>query len=329
MRAECGPTPWSSPGERAEVRVSFPTRSSRWLYAIKPGSWPKLMAPMALGQCLGWTTTGQGSVSGIVFGLAFTLTLGVFIVLLNDWGDQRVDAIKRERFPDGCSPKTIPDRILTPRQVLLAAMVSAAAHVGIGLFAGWWYGSIALALSPFVALFTFTAYTLPPLKLNYRGGGELLEGWAVGFLLPWLHALLQGAPLLFPQLLWLAGLIPLSLASALASGLSDEESDREGGKVTFTTRFGNRPVRTAIESLVLLGLGLWWGIALMTQWLPWWTLVLVTAPALVSLERLHAQSPRAVTRAFAAQKVYKGHLARLILWSVATLAAALVIHFLW
>ncbi|MEB3327874.1 MAG: hypothetical protein VKQ33_01435 [Candidatus Sericytochromatia bacterium] len=36
----------------------------------------------------------------------------MFIVPLDDWADARVDRLKREMFPTGCSPKTIPDGVL-------------------------------------------------------------------------------------------------------------------------------------------------------------------------------------------------------------------------
>ena len=95
---------------------------ARWFYALKPASWPKLVVPALFGQLIGAASAGELSLPALAWGLAFTAFGLAFIVLLNDWGDRRVDALKREMFPDGCSPKTIPDGILGTRSVGLAGL---------------------------------------------------------------------------------------------------------------------------------------------------------------------------------------------------------------
>ena len=58
-------------------------------------------------------------------------------------------------------------------------------------------------------MFVFVAYTLPPLRLNYRGGGELLEMLGVGLALPLYNVYLQaGAMADQRQPLSLTGLGP-------------------------------------------------------------------------------------------------------------------------
>jgi 1,4-dihydroxy-2-naphthoate octaprenyltransferase len=237
-------------------------------------------------------------------------------VLLNDWGDREVDALKRRMFPRGCSPKTIPDGLLPARALLLAGLGAGLGALllamGVGPALGRpWLGPLA-ALS----LGIFVAYTLPPLRLNYRGGGELLEMVGVGGVLPALHVYAQCGQLLPPLFArTLPGLLALSLASALASGLSDEESDRTGGKRTFTTVWGNARVRRATEGLVGLGALLWavgagWG-------------ALAVLPVVVFGARMWRLSPAAVTNAFAAQGAYKRELHRAIWWGTLGLAGVL------
>jgi 1,4-dihydroxy-2-naphthoate octaprenyltransferase/chlorophyll synthase len=119
----------------------------------------------------------------------------------------------------------------------------------------------------------------------------------------------------------LAGLFFTSLASAIASGLSDEESDREGGKRTFTTALGNSAARNLSLASLALG-GAFWFAAHLDGTLP-----RITAIPLLTLIAfgLQAQgrSAAAITGAFSAQASFKQALHRAI-WG-STFAWALLI----
>jgi 1,4-dihydroxy-2-naphthoate octaprenyltransferase/chlorophyll synthase len=298
----------------------------RWRYALKPASWPKLLIPTVLGQVIG-SVAGHGlDPLGVLFGLGFTLADGSFLVLLNDWGDQRVDALKRQMFPQGCSPKTIPDGILTARQVLFGGLAAGVMAACVAAWASLWYGRPELLAVGLGCLGLFVAYTLPPLKLNYRGGGELLEALGVGLALPYMQALIQGGPLWHPIYWALGGYGVLSLGSALASGLSDEQSDRAGGKRTFTTMLGN-PLTRALVELCLLAAPVAWGLAAWfgRPWVPWWGALAASLAALFYSRKLWALSDQALTNRFEAQALYKQHLHAAIWNAGSVLALALLL----
>ncbi|XXX77244.1 UbiA family prenyltransferase [Sorangium sp. So ce134] len=308
------------------MRVESMSPGARWFYALKPASWPKVLVPAACGQAVGAAAAGRLSAGALAFGALWMIADVAFVVLLNDWGDREVDALKRRMFPDGCSPKTIPDGILPAHALLLAGLGAGAAALLIA-----WGASVALErplLVPLAALglLVFAAYTLPPLRLNYRGGGELLEMVGVGGVLPLLHAYAQcgaWAPA------WLAALLPgllaLALASALASGLSDEQSDRAGGKRTVTTLLGNAITRRATEALAGLGPLLWVAASLLAEGgPPPWSVAPAAAVALGFRARLVEKSPGAVTNAFAAQAAYKLELHRAIWWGTVALSAGVL-----
>lgn len=303
----------------------FPSSSlHRWVYALKPDSWPKLLVPTLLGQVLGATSVGVLDVVGVVWGLAFTLSGLGFIVLVNDWGDRRVDAIKRRMFPDDCSPKTIPDRILSARLVGVGGIVFGLATLLIAA------GSEAAMGRPWAfeagaaSMVVFVAYTLPPIRLNYRGAGELLEMLGVGIVLPVYNAYLQAGSVAGQVWPWVLGFAFLSLASGIGSGLSDEQSDREGGKRTLASVFGNSVARRATEFFVFLGAAAWCVGAIVTPAaVPVWVLL----PTLAILGWWYAamlrSSPEAVTGAFEAQGRYKRFLHSAI-WHSTTVAALLL-----
>jgi 1,4-dihydroxy-2-naphthoate octaprenyltransferase/chlorophyll synthase len=302
-----------------------PTSSyERWIYALKLASWPKLIVPALFGQVLG--SSGSGGLDLRAFGLGATFTvLGLgFIVLLNDWGDREVDAIKRGMFPDDCSPKTIPDGILDGRAVAVGGALFGCASL---LVAG---AAEAVLGRPFAfdgglaCMLLFVAYTLPPIRLNYRGGGELLEMLGVGVALPLYNAYLQAGnipPRVWP---WIAGFAMLSLASGVASGISDEESDRAGGKRTVASSLGNAVARKLTEAAVLLGVGAWLLSSIaMPAWVPIWSSLPAVGIVLWNFAAMRRVSPQAVTNAFPAQAEYKRFLHRAI-WHSTTLASVLL-----
>ena len=303
---------------------------ARWRYALKPDSWSKLFVPMTIGQALGIAHLGRVDIWMVGVGWLGTFLTLAAVVLLNDWGDRRVDTIKRQLFPGGCSPKTIPDRILPAEYVLMGGLVAASLTVWGAFHYEGWLGRPGLGWATLLALGLFFAYSLPPIRLNYRGGGELLEMAGVGLALPWINAYLQGGlgalGLWFPRaghVLW--GAMLFALASAVASGLSDEISDRKGGKRTFTTMLGNGAARRLSETLVLLGLGAWWLAAFASEHIPFLAVGAATATTLWYYLPMRAISGHATTNAFAAQKSYKQLLHNALWQGQRVLAGGLVI----
>jgi 1,4-dihydroxy-2-naphthoate octaprenyltransferase/chlorophyll synthase len=283
----------------------------RWVFAAKPASWPKLLVPALLGHAIGAAAAGRVDPVALGLGGAFTIGFLLYVVFLNDVGDERVDRIKREMFPTECSPKTIPDGIL-PASALARAGAAAGGLAGLAaLAAEWLLGRPGLTWGALASLLTFWAYTFPPVRLNYRGGGELLEGLGVGLVFPWWHAYLQGGSIAPVGSVLLPGLSLLCLASAVASGLADEVSDRQGGKSTCATRLGNAGARALVEALVVVG-ALAWVVAAGVRpgvLAPTWAVAAVV-PLVLGVRQLRACSARATTHAFAAQREYKACLHR-------------------
>ena len=301
--------------------------TQRWLYAIKPASWPKLLVPMGLGQALGVAATGSFSLVALLLGLLFTLCDGLFIVLLNDWGDEHVDRIKRQLFPDGCSPKTIPDGVLPARSLLFAGLLAGLGALVIGAIATVGLGLEHALLGAGICLGLFVAYSLPPFELNYRGGGEVLEMLGVGVALPLFNAYLQSGVVWHPVYELLLGYALLSLASALASGLSDEVSDHQGGKRTFTTMFGNAVVRRSVEVCLGLASLSWW----ITRWsqpdvTPWLMIAVASSVVVYFQWKLLDMSHTARTNAWGALKLYKLHLHHAIWYSGLVITLGLMLH---
>ncbi|MCB9640105.1 MAG: prenyltransferase [Myxococcales bacterium] len=292
---------------------------ARWLYAAKPNSWPKLLVPTLLGTGIGADAVKHLGWSALGISLLFTCCLLLFIVFLNDWADQDVDRIKRSMFPDGCSPKTIPDGILSSKALLFAGSLAGILAVLTGYVGGRWLGRPWMGVASIVCLGIFVAYTLPPIRLNYRGHGELLEMVGTGIALPLWSLYAQSGKFWASHLVWcLPGWCLLCLASALASGLSDEKSDKAGHKNTYTTRFGNLMVRRWIYHTASFGVGFWLVLPVLFREfgrdshipiLPWLVIVALT---MSFVEETKKYTEQATTNAFQAIGKYKGQLHKAI-----------------
>jgi 1,4-dihydroxy-2-naphthoate octaprenyltransferase len=298
--------------------------SGRWIYAAKLDSWPKLLVPMLLGQALGVSATGRLDWLAAALGFCFTVFELLFVVFLNDWGDRRVDRIKRQMFPDGCSPKTIPDEILPARAVLGAGIFAGLLAVAIAGYAQLTLERSGLLVASVGLLALFVPYTFTPLRLNYRGGGEWLEGFGVGLALPCFHLFLQSGELWHRSLWLLPGFAMLALASAVASGLADEQSDRRGGKRTYVSEYGNRAARALIERLVLAACLVWAPSMRLSGVIPAPIGALAIVIILVNWRRLRKISHEAKTNAFEAQRTYK-HFLHQAQWRSTTLLALVLI----
>lgn len=297
--------------------------SARLAYAVKPLSWPKLLVPAFFGQALGFATTGTFSWPGLVVGALYVVTHLLMVVLLNDYADRKVDAIKREMFAREGSPKTIPDGILSERAVLALGIAALAACGAVAFFSERLLGRPGLFALGVGGIAIFLAYSFPPLRLNYRGGGELLEAFGVGYFLPAFEALLQGGTVEAIRSPLYVGTVFFAASSAVASGLSDERSDVRGGKRTAVTVFGNARARAAILALAFAGALAWAAAAPASGLHPALALALIALVA-PNLARLPKLARGAVTDAFAAQAALKDELHRVIWRGTALLGVALV-----
>jgi 1,4-dihydroxy-2-naphthoate octaprenyltransferase/chlorophyll synthase len=249
-------------------------------------SGPRLVFAAALGQAIGIAAAGRVSPLATALGLVHALLLVVAVVALETWADRETEAMQRRIDPDDEEPRPIADGILEARSLLLIGIGAAAFALSIAVVAEIALGRAGAALAAAVGLLPWIAGAVPPLRLRDRGGGELLEMIAVGFALPWWHAMLQSGIAVPPQLAYLPGFALLVLAGALARGLVDEDGDRLAGRKTFVGWFGAPSVRGAAEGLVVGAMLVWAAMPrLAPQVASWWTSV----PALVVMALLHRE----------------------------------------
>jgi 1,4-dihydroxy-2-naphthoate octaprenyltransferase len=236
----------------------IPPNVQKWLYAFRLSSWHRTIMPFLLGVGLGVHRAHELSIGPLLLGLVYCFAGSIFVNLVNDLYDAKVDAIKRQMFPSQTKPKTIPDGLILREHVFNGAIIAGLSALGISVLGAIFFGLAQLPAYALICGAIFIAYTLPPVKLNYRGGGELLEMIGLGFAVPLFGAYMgshqdvrlvnfyETLPLLLP--FW-----PLVFAKAIGRSLDDEESDRAGGKTTVATLLGNKKAKAIAEYSVLAG----------------------------------------------------------------------------
>lgn len=292
--AELWLLPWreasAGAAPRAERRIAgVPVRV--WWRATRPFSFTATYIPITLGAVLAPANVGL-PVRLLLYALTLTGALAVHAGtnMVNDYYDH----INGVDNADSLGPsKAIQQGLLTPRQMLVGGIVAFAsgAAIGLGLAAtrGWQVLLLGLVCLP-LAFF----YTGWPLRLAYRGMGEIIVGVFMGPVMTLGAYFVQTRGFgLAPALLSLP--VALLVAAIMhANNLRDIEPDRAQGKRTVATLLG--PVAGAWEyHLLVLGAYAIVGVlALTRQASPTILLSLLTLPFALSLVRRVArtQEPR-------------------------------------
>jgi 1,4-dihydroxy-2-naphthoate octaprenyltransferase len=155
-----------------------------WWIAMRPASVVKVTLPILVGLSIGFARTQEIRPVYIAFALIFGWLDQLLIIFLNDYADAEADLHHASHYPQLIDSRVIPNRWLEKREVLTAGLVCAslmiaqAAVLAISFKRSW------APLLAATAIAFLWAYSFPPLKLNYRGFGELLESIGVGGVLP-------------------------------------------------------------------------------------------------------------------------------------------------
>lgn len=240
MPQPSAPTPGHGPAWRA------------WVQAARLPSQMYIFWPLLLGQSL---AMGGGFSWEVVLACHFYgLVSQLYIVFANDVADMATDRRNFTFTLFSGGSRVLVDGLLTRRQLGSAAVLCAALSALTGVFLGVRHGAwLPLPLILF-GLALLWAYSYPPFRLSYRGGGEYLQMVGVGLVLPMIgfsaHAgTLAGLPWAVMPLM-----LALSLSCALATALPDEPSDRADGKRTHAVRFGIAATQRSILRLNALAL---------------------------------------------------------------------------
>jgi len=218
---------------------------NRWLVAVKLQALPKVLLPVFVGLSLGYHQESDLSWGALVLALCLAVSMQWAIVLLNDYADYQADMHHAETYPELFDQRVLVEGMLSPHQVGRAGLM---ACLGVLLSAGglWHLGRPSVLVLATGGLLLLWAYSFSPLRLNYRGGGEILETVGLGGIMPLIGYATLRAEWNFDQLVLLVPIVLYGLIGALVSGLKHEPADRDSGKKTLTVWMGSERVRRIV-----------------------------------------------------------------------------------
>ena len=247
-----------------------------WIQAARPLAQINIVVPLLFGQALAFATLGHFGFGLLYVAAWFGLLVQLVIVFTNDLSDRETDAANLTHARMSGGSRVLPEGKLSPASLRTGAQVAVAglAVLSLGLAVAGWFFMPVFAVA---AVLLVWAYDHPPLRLAYRGHGELVQGIGTGVVLPLVGYYLQAGTLAGFYFWALIPLLLLGYTGNILSALPDVPSDRGSGKRTYPVRRGQWLARR--HSLELLAMAV-----AMSSWavpgLPFWGPVAIAVPVL-------------------------------------------------
>jgi 1,4-dihydroxy-2-naphthoate octaprenyltransferase len=227
------------------VAVLTNDKISAWYKAARPRTLTATYAPLGLAAVIA-IQQGVFDLARFVLSLIAALFLQIAANLINEYFDFKRGADEHKTAGQGM---IIKNAVLTPRDVLLGAIVTVLAGVLIGLFLLFESGPLLFWIGLGGVLVVIT-YTAGPFPLAYNGLGEIAVFFFMGPLM-----VLGAYYVMAREFSWLpvVAALPLGFMVAAimhANNVRDLDADRAVNKRTLAVRLGRENAR--IEYIVLM-----------------------------------------------------------------------------
>lgn len=288
-------------------------------------------APVLVGSALGFAITGTFDWPLFLLALFGTMALHAGANIANDYFDHLSgnDWVNKNVTPFSGGRQFIQQNIISPKATLLASLFCLTASAILGVII------LMITKSPFilalglVGIFGGFFYTAPPLKLSYRGTGEIVIAFLFGILPVYGSYYLQTdsidiTPL--PAALIIGVLIFLVI---LVNEFPDRAADAAANKKTFVVRFGVSPCvwiyRIAvISTFAIIAVGVALNHLMLWSTLLYFLFGLPIAVAAISFVNLHDVSTAGRTQHRASTITIILHLVAALTLSAGFLVGAFV-----
>ncbi len=227
---------------------------TQWISAFSSRVWPGVIMAFLLGQVVGIHSQGFVQIHHFIL-LGFYLVLGTAsVILLNHFADALPDSMKENYSLNSIRYQLFPSE----KQMLwMGVLLGLLSFIPLFVFSKL-TGAYHILPFGFLGFILLGVYSFPPFRMNYRGGGEILELLGIAVFIPLFMYYLNAKTLDFSAIMpFLAPFAFLVLSHSLSSSLVHEKSDKYGGKTTWVTVSGSKMARVFLEySILFFGLSL-------------------------------------------------------------------------
>jgi 1,4-dihydroxy-2-naphthoate polyprenyltransferase len=213
-------------------------------------------APLLLGSVAAWFERGYFSWPRFVLAFLIGLMIHLVTAFVNDVADIRTDEANPSRTPFSGGSGVVVEGRLSRSDLMKGAGWAAflsllltgvlifglRVHWGILLFVSW-------------GILSATQYSLSPIRLSYRGGGEFLVLVTYSVALLWAGYFVQAGPAYSPLVWVLSAPVGFAVFSLITvTQFPDLEADGKAGKHSLVILFGVKPTLRVVSLAVALSL---------------------------------------------------------------------------
>jgi len=211
-------------------------------------------APVLVGSSLAYAITGSFNFGLFILALSAITALQAGANMANDYFDHISgnDWVNKNPTPFSGGSRCIQQGILSPKEVLLAALTVLAAGSAIGLVIVLLTKSLFILILGIIGLLGGFFYTAPPIKLGYRYIGEFIIALLFGLFPVYASYYLQTETIDSIPLLPAAIVATLIFLVILINEFPDVAADTTVNKKTLIVHFGV-PTSVWIYRVALIG----------------------------------------------------------------------------
>lgn len=207
-----------------------------------------------MGYLLALVYGAQLDLTRFIFGYVAFASAHLSVSFSNDYFDRLADRNSEKTIFSGGSKVLVEHPELENLALKIAILLLAASIIGIALL------TFAFGYSPWLLVFgiigslTGWFYTAPPLKLAYRGLGEIVTMLAVGFLMPGMGYFIASGLLSLSFITWVFPLSCYGIFFILTVELPDLDSDKAANKINWIVKWGRRKGKAISVIATALGM---------------------------------------------------------------------------
>ena len=211
-----------------------------WIKITRLQFYPMTWLAYTVGALCSFKILDNFNFMAYILGYVTMFLIEFATVVSNEYYDYETDKINKNYSQFTGGSRMIVEGKITFKQARNAIVISLVLALILGIFLTFIYNRYSIYIASIGAILGL-AYTVPPLKLSYRGLGEMDVGITHSFYIVLAGFLLQ-APTPGILLPWLVS-IPLFFAifgAIILAGFPDYEADEKIGKRTITVVLGKR-----------------------------------------------------------------------------------------